>query len=63
LDDEISRDHNCTPRVIVFLADEAYDRLAPGLLDNLRDALPASYRGFALLWSNARQALDVMPLH
>jgi hypothetical protein len=62
-DDEISQDHNFSPRVLLFLEDEAYDRFGPALLADLRKSLPASYRGHALLWSEHRRALDVVPLH
>lgn len=61
-DDEISQDHNFSPRVLLFLEDESYDRFGPALRDDLRNALPASYRGTALLWSECRQALDVVPM-
>lgn len=61
-DDEISRDHNFSPRVLLFLEDETHDRVGPALLNDLRQALPASYRGHALLWTEYRRALDVVPL-
>lgn len=60
--DEISQDHNFSPRVLLFLEDETYDRVGPALLDDLRKALPASYRGHTLLWTEYRRALDVVPL-
>jgi hypothetical protein len=62
-DDEISQDHNFSPKVLLFLEDETYDRLGLTLLADLRDALPASYCGHALLWDEYRQALDVAPMH
>jgi hypothetical protein len=61
-DDETSQDHNFSPRVLLFMEDETYDRFGSALLADLRDALPASYRGHELLWGEYRQALDVVPL-
>ena len=45
-DDEMSRDHNWEPRVLLFLRDEDHARYGEAVDRSLRDALPARFAGY-----------------
>ena len=47
-DDEMSRDHNWEPRVLLFLRDADYARYGEAVDRSLRDALPADSRATRL---------------
>ena len=46
-DDEMSRDHNWEPRVLLFLRDDDYARYGEAVERSLGDALPAAIRGLS----------------
>ena len=50
-DDDMSRDHNWEPRVLLFLRDGDYARYGEAVDRSLRDALPARFAGFPTQFS------------
>ena len=50
-DDEMSRDHNWEPRVLLFLRDADYARYGEAVERSLRDALPARFAGYPTQFS------------
>jgi hypothetical protein len=61
-DDEISHDHNFSPRVLLFLPDDLFAAVGPHLCEELVAAMPACYADFDLAWTEYRKALEVLPL-
>ena len=50
-DDEMSRDHNWEPRVLLFLREDDYARYGEAVERSLRDALPARFAGYPTQFS------------
>jgi len=50
-DDEMSRDHNWEPRVLLFLREDDYTRHGEAVQLSLRDALPAQFAGYPTQFS------------
>ncbi len=50
-DDEMSRDHNWEPRVLLFLRDDDYARHGEAVERSLRDALPGLFAGYPTQFS------------
>ena len=50
-DDEMSRDHNWEPRVLLFLRDDDYARYGEAVERSLGDALPARFAGYPTQFS------------
>ncbi|UCG43063.1 MAG: DUF4037 domain-containing protein [candidate division WOR-3 bacterium] len=61
-DDEISRDHNFSPRVVLFFEDETFDRVGSAVAEQLKSGLPGRHAGVELLEHGGRSALQVLPL-
>ena len=51
-DDEMSRDHNWEPRVLLFLRDADHARYGEAVERSLRDALPARFAGYPTQFSS-----------
>ena len=50
-DDEMSRDHNWEPRVLLFLGDADHARYGKAVDRSLRDGLPARFAGYPTQFS------------